>query len=68
MMCGVSGRTVIKNFADRGRLKFYRIPGSQHRRFKRDDLVEFLKERNIWDGIPLVSRRLLGLEDAESQQ
>ena len=46
--CNVSPRTVTKWF-DTGRLKGYRIPGSQDRRIPRDELVNFMKQH----GIPL---------------
>src|SRR4030042_4762282 len=44
----VAPRTVSKWF-DSGRLKGYRIPGSQDRRIPRDYLIKFLKEH----GMPL---------------
>lgn len=47
-ICGVSPRTVGKWF-DSGRLKGYRIPGSQIRRIPREHLIKFLKEH----GMPL---------------
>lgn len=47
-ICKVAPRTVSKWF-DEGRLKGYRIPGSQDRRVPRDSLVRFLKEH----GMPL---------------
>src|SRR4051812_3407789 len=49
-ICQVSPRTVVKWF-DSGRLKGYRIPGSQDRRVPREHLVRFLKE----NGMPLGS-------------
>ncbi len=52
-ICKVAPRTVSKWF-DSGRLKGYRIPGSQDRRIPRDYLVKFLKEH----GMPVY-----GLED-----
>ncbi len=45
-LCGVAPRTVSKWF-DSGRLKGYRIPGSQDRRIPRAYLIKFLKEYNI---------------------
>ncbi|HMO19149.1 MAG TPA: helix-turn-helix domain-containing protein [Oligoflexia bacterium] len=47
-LCKVAPRTVSKWF-DSGRLKGYRIPGSQDRRIPREYLVRFLKEH----GMPL---------------
>ncbi len=47
-ICKVAPRTVSKWF-DSGRLKGYRIPGSQDRRIPRDQLIRFLKEY----GMPL---------------
>lgn len=47
-ICRVAHRTVHKWF-DSGRLKGYRIPGSQDRRIPRADLIRFLKEH----GLPL---------------
>ncbi len=47
-ICNVASRTVSKWF-DSGRLKGYRIPGSQDRRIPREYLIKFLKEH----GMPL---------------
>ena len=47
-ICKVAPRTVSKWF-DSGRLRGYRIPGSQDRRIPRDNLIRFLKEH----GMPL---------------
>lgn len=47
-ICKVAPRTVSKWF-DSGRLKGYRIPGSQDRRIPRENLIRFLKEH----GMPL---------------
>ena len=47
-ICKVAPRTVSKWF-DSGRLKGYRIPGSQDRRIPRENLIKFLKEH----GMPL---------------
>lgn len=47
-ICRVAPRTVSKWY-DSGRLKGYRIPGSQDRRIPRENLIRFLKEH----GIPL---------------
>lgn len=47
-ICKVAPRTVSKWF-DSGRLKGYRIPGSQDRRVPREYLIRFLKEH----GMPL---------------
>lgn len=45
-ICKVAPRTVSKWF-DSGRLKGYRIPGSQDRRIPRRDLLKFLKEHSM---------------------
>jgi excisionase family DNA binding protein len=45
-ICKVAPRTVSKWF-DSGRLRGYRIPGSQDRRIPRESLIRFLKEHNI---------------------
>lgn len=47
-ICKVAPRTVSKWF-DSGRLKGYRIPGSQDRRIPREQLIRFLKDH----GMPL---------------
>lgn len=47
-ICKVAPRTVSKWF-DSGRLKGYRIPGSQDRRIPREQLIKFLKDY----GMPL---------------
>ena len=47
-ICKVAPRTVSKWF-DSGRLRGYRIPGSQDRRIPREHLINFLKEH----GMPL---------------
>src|SRR5215475_13880723 len=47
-ICKVAPRTVSKWF-DSGRLRGYRIPGSQDRRIPREHLIKFLKEY----GMPL---------------
>ena len=47
-ICQVAPRTVSKWF-DSGKLRGYRIPGSQDRRIPRDHLIKFLKEH----GMPL---------------
>lgn len=45
-LCQVAPRTVSKWF-DSGRLRGYRIPGSQDRRIPRDALIRFLKENGM---------------------
>jgi excisionase family DNA binding protein len=45
-ICKVAPRTVSKWF-DSGRLRGYRIPGSQDRRIPREQLIRFLKEHNM---------------------
>jgi uncharacterized protein (TIGR02996 family)/excisionase family DNA binding protein len=45
-MCHVSQRTV-RHWFDAGRLRGYRIPGSQDRRIPRDQLIHFLREHGM---------------------
>jgi len=45
-ICQVAPRTVSKWF-DSGRLRGYRIPGSQDRRIPKEHLIRFLKENNM---------------------
>src|SRR5260370_41025596 len=45
-ICKVAPRTVSKWF-DSGRLRGYRIPGSQDRRIPREHLIRFLKEHQM---------------------
>jgi len=45
-ICQVAPRTVSKWF-DSGKLKGYRIPGSQDRRIPREQLIRFLKENSM---------------------
>lgn len=45
-VCRVAPRTVSKWF-DSGKLKGYRIPGSQDRRIPRENLLKFLREHNM---------------------
>lgn len=45
-ICKVAPRTVSKWF-DSGKLRGYRIPGSQDRRIPREHLIRFLKEHNM---------------------
>ena len=45
-ICQVAPRTVSKWF-DSGKLRGYRIPGSQDRRIPREQLIRFLKENNM---------------------
>lgn len=45
-ICKVASRTVTKWF-DSGKLKGYRIPGSQDRRIPREDLLLFLKDHGM---------------------
>jgi len=46
VICGVHSRYVSKWF-DSGRLKGYRIPGTQERRIPRECLIRFLKEHGM---------------------
>lgn len=45
-ICKVAPRTICKWF-DSGRLKGYRIPGSQDRRIPREYLLKFLAEHGM---------------------
>jgi hypothetical protein len=45
-ICKVSPRTAIGWF-DSGKLKGYRVPGSQERRIPYDRLIAFMKEYNL---------------------
>jgi len=45
-ICHVAPRTVSKWF-DTGKLRGYRIPGSQDRRIPREQLIRFMKENHI---------------------
>lgn len=45
-ICKVAPRTVSKWF-DSGRLRGYRIPGSQDRRIPREQLIKFLKDHDM---------------------
>jgi two-component system response regulator RpaA len=45
-MIGVVPRTVAK-WIDDGRLRGFRLPGSQHRRARRDDVEKFCVEHGI---------------------
>ncbi len=45
-ICLVAPRTVSKWF-DSGKLRGYRLPGSNDRRIRRDQLIRFLKENNM---------------------
>ena len=64
-ICKVPPRTVSK-WVDSGRLKGYRIPGSQDRRIPREYLVRFLKEHGMPLGDledELVNKVLIGTSD-----
>jgi two-component system response regulator RpaA len=45
-LCGVATRTVSK-WCDSGKLRNYRIPGSEDRRVPVDDLLRFMKEHGM---------------------
>ena len=45
-ICGVSSHMVAK-WMNRGMLKGWRLPGGNHRRFHREDVVEFLKAHGL---------------------
>ena len=61
-VCHVAPRTVSKWF-DAGRIKGYRIPGSQDRRIPRAHLIEFLRQH----GMPLDGLELTAEEAGEPQ-
>jgi two-component system response regulator RpaA len=58
-LCQVAPRTVSKWF-DSGRLRGYRIPGSQDRRIPRPQLIEFLAE----NAMPSIAE----LEELQAQR
>ncbi len=69
-ICHVAPRTVSKWF-DTGKLKGYRIPGSQDRRIPREQLVRFMKDNHIplgsleeesWHKVLLVGTEPLFIE------
>src|SRR3974390_3544597 len=69
-ICKVAPRTVSKWF-DSGRLRGYRIPGSQDRRIPREHLIRFLKEHGMplgeleeegWHKILLIGAEQLFIE------
>jgi len=69
-LCKVAPRTVSKWF-DSGRLKGYRIPGSQDRRIPREYLIKFMKEYGIptnglekegWAKVLIVSQEQILIE------
>jgi excisionase family DNA binding protein len=69
-ICHVAPRTVSKWF-DTGKLKGYRIPGSQDRRIPREQLVRFMKDNHIplgsleeesWHKVLLVGAEPLFIE------
>lgn len=59
-ICKVAPRTVSKWF-DSGRLRGYRIPGSQDRRIPRQSLIKFLRECKL-----TVPEELLDEDDMEN--
>jgi excisionase family DNA binding protein len=69
-ICKVAPRTVAKWF-DSGRLRGYRIPGSQDRRIPREHLIRFLKEHGMplgeLEGESLI-KVLLVLSDVHTRQ
>jgi excisionase family DNA binding protein len=58
-ICGVSARTVCKWF-DSGRLRGYRIPGSQDRRIPGEFLVRFLREQGMPVPVEYAGRPIWG--------
>ena len=46
MICKVAPRTVAKWF-DSGRLRGYRVPGTEDRKVPREHLIRFLKEHGM---------------------
>lgn len=53
-ICKVAPRTICKWF-DSGRLRGYRIPGSQDRRIPRDQLIRFLRDNGMPEAETLVA-------------
>lgn len=45
-ICKVTPRTIAKWF-DSGRLRGYKVPGTQERRVPREHLIRFLRERRV---------------------
>jgi uncharacterized protein (TIGR02996 family)/excisionase family DNA binding protein len=66
-MVQVSPRTVCKWF-DSGRLRGYRLPGSQDRRIPREQLVHFLKQHCMELGVLDPERGVLAPGAAEEEQ
>lgn len=74
-ICKVAPRTVSKWF-DSGKLRGYRIPGSQDRRIPRDHLIRFLKEHGMplgeleeegWHKILIIGAERLFIERLQEQ-
>lgn len=74
-ICKVAPRTVSKWF-DSGRLRGYRIPGSQDRRIPREQLIRFLKEHGMplgeleeegWHKILVIGAERLFIERLQEQ-
>lgn len=74
-ICKVAPRTVSKWF-DSGKLRGYRIPGSQDRRIPRDHLIRFLKEHGMplgeleeegWHKILVIGAEKLFLDRLQEQ-
>lgn len=62
-ICKVSVHTIIRCF-DSGKLKGYRLPGSQFRRITRESLIQFMKENNIpLDLLEEGKKRILIVDD-----
>lgn len=65
-ICNISQQTVIRCF-DNGRLRGFRVPGSDHRRIPREALVQFMKENRIpADNLDSGKRRVLVVDDDEA--
>lgn len=62
LLC-VAPRTVCKWF-DSGRLRGYRVPGSQDRRIPRESLVHFITEH----GLALPAELTEGQEEAQAAE
>lgn len=56
-LCKVAPRTVSK-WCDSGRLKSYRIPGSEDRRIRHADLMAFVREHGI--PVPQIEQKIFG--------
>lgn len=63
-LCGVAPRDVSRWF-DSGRLRGYRMPGSQDRRIPMEYLRKFLRERDFVDALKALDALQDGLDAAK---